>query len=841
MPLELPVMSSTNNPYRLGRQVVPSAYRIFLTPDLEAFSFAGRVEIDVEVKTATNTVTLHAIELALGTTTITLAGTTHTASSITYDEKYETATLHFDSELPTGTGVLEIAFDGTLNDQLHGFYRSTYKDDNGTSHTIATTQFEHSDARRAFPCWDEPSFKATYQVNLTVPSHLAAYSNSPVQSEQDLGNGLKAISYKPTMKMSTYLVAFVVGPFEETAAVDVDGVPLKVVYPKGKAGLSDLAMDSGAHALRFFSKYFNIPYPGEKLDMIAIPDFAFGAMENLGCITYRETALLVDSEKGSIAEKKRVAEVVAHEIAHMWFGDLVTMEWWEGIWLNEAFATFMQILCTHAYKPEWKMWVGFGVDRDAAMQIDGLHSTRPIEYEVISPDDTRGMFDLLTYEKGGSVLRMLEQYLGEETFRDGIRLYLKKHSYANTITTDLWDALEEHSGQPVRNVMNTFILQGGHPLVTLADGKLTQEPFAYGAKRGESSIGKSWLVPVLTRSLNGGGVSRHLLGEDTIAVEGDLPLVVNAGGSGVFRSRYGQAELAALSPRIKDLDELERATLLADSWAALFASRITWNDFLAIAKGLQGLNDPTPWATVASAFSYVNRVIYGQAKESVLAEQAREVFAPEWAKLGWDAKAGEDELTPQLRATVLGVMGNIVKDADVIAEAIRRFEANDMDGNLARTILSIVSGQDRDGDYEEFLKRYDNAPDPQTEQRYLIGLGGFNLEKTAFDAAEKAFSKFRNQDSAILLGLLSTNKVTGRKIWEYITKRWDEAMEKFPLNTHSRLAMGIPTFFQDEAFADTVEKFHNDHPLGGEQRTIQQQIERMRVGLAFASSIRSQF
>jgi len=834
-------MSSTSNPYRLNRQVVPSAYRIFLTPDLEAFSFAGRVEIDVEVATATNAVTLHAIELALGTATVTLDGTTHTASSITFDEKYETATLHFDSPLPVGTGVLAIDFDGILNDQLHGFYRSTYKDDSGTSHTIATTQFEHSDARRAFPCWDEPSFKATYQVNLTVPSHLAAYSNSPALSETDLGNGQKSIAYKPTMKMSTYLVAFVVGPFEETAALDVDGVPLRIVYPKGKAGLSDLAMDSGAHALRFFSKYFDIPYPGEKLDMLAIPDFAFGAMENLGCITYRETALLVDPKKGSIAEKQRVAEVVAHEIAHMWFGDLVTMEWWEGIWLNEAFATFMQILCTNAYKPEWKMWVGFGVDRDAAMQIDGLHSTRPIEYEVISPDDTRGMFDLLTYEKGGSVLRMLEQYLGEDTFRDGIRRYLKKHSYANTVTTDLWDALEEHSGQPVRNVMNTFILQGGHPLITLENGKLSQEPFAYGAKRGESSIGENWLVPVLTRSLQGGSVSRHLLGTEPIAVEGDLPLVVNAGGSGVFRSRYGQAELAALSPRIKDLDELERATLLADSWASLFASRITWADFLVIAKGLQGLNDPTPWSTVATAFGYVNRVIYGQASESVLAEQAREIFAPEWAKLGWDAKAGEDELTPQLRSTVLGVMGNIVKDPEVIAEAIRRFEADNMDGNIARTILTIVGGQDRTGDYEEFLNRYDNAADPQTEQRYLISLSAFNAEKTAFDAAEKAFSKFRNQDSAILLGILTTNKHTGRKIWQYIAKRWDEAMEKFPSNTHSRLAMGVPTFFQDEEFANTVEQFHNDHPLGGEQRTIQQQIERMRVGLAFASSIRQQF
>ena len=287
------------------------------------------------------------------------------------------------------------------------------------------------------------------------------------------------------MKMSTYLVAFVVGPFEESATWDVDGVPLRIIYPKGKGHLAPFALEVGSFALRWFSSYFAIPYPGDKLDMIAIPDFAFGAMENLGLVTYRETALLVDPASASQIEVERVTEVICHEIAHMWFGDLVTMEWWEGIWLNEAFATFMANACTDAFRPEWRYWVGFGTFRDMALQIDGLHSTRPIEYEVVSPSESQGMFDLLTYEKGGSVLRMLQQFLGEDTFRDGIRLYLKKHAYANTVTTDLWDALEEASGQPVRQIMNTWILQGGHPQITLENGVLTQAPFAYGSARGE--------------------------------------------------------------------------------------------------------------------------------------------------------------------------------------------------------------------------------------------------------------------------------------------------------------------------------------------------------------------
>jgi puromycin-sensitive aminopeptidase len=811
-----------------------------LTPDLDAATFAGRVEIDVIINEAASGFTLHAIELTLGAASVSSDGTTCRSTEPTFDETYETATFAFDDALPSGAATIEIAFTGILNDQLHGFYRSTFNDATGTTHTIATTQFEHSDARRAFPCWDEPSFKATYQVNLTVPSHLAAYSNSPEITNTNLGNGQRTVSYLPTMKMSTYLVAFIVGPFEETAPLDVNGTPLRIVYPIGKGHLTELALESGAFALRFFAEYFDIPYPGDKLDMVAIPDFAFGAMENLGCITYRETALLVDPASASLAEMQRVATVVAHEIAHMWFGDLVTMEWWEGIWLNEAFATFMEVLCTNALRPQWKMWVGFGVDRDAALQIDGLHSTRPIEYEVISPDDTRGMFDILTYEKGGSVLRMLEQYLGEETYRDGIRHYLRKHSYANTVTTDLWDALEETSGQPVRSMMNTWILQGGHPLVTLEDNELHQQPFSYAKPRGASAIGSSWLIPVLTRSLNGGPTSRHLLADQPLKVIDESPVVLNAGGSGVFRSRYGASELAAIAPHIDELEELERATLVADSWASLFAGQIKWDAFFDIAKGLGDQDEPTPWGTVATAVDWVNRALDADQREAFV-EVVRNLFAPQFARLGWDALAGESELTPQMRAVVLGALGTIGRDESIRAKAVKRFEANAMDGDLARTILRIVATQNRPGDYELFLDRYHHAANPQEEQRYQWGLADFGDEAKALDAAERCFSEFRNQDAAIVLGLLSRNAQTGPAVWRFFTKRWDEALEKFPLNSHSRLALGLPSFIGDETFADDVERFHTEHPLGGEQRTVEQQIERMRVGITFASAIRQQF
>jgi puromycin-sensitive aminopeptidase len=834
-------MTASKNPYRLARSVVPSAYRIFITPDLEKFTFSGRVEIDVEIKESVSTLTLNAVELELGAATVSADGTSYRSLEHSMDDTYETATFVFDRELPAGPAIVEIAFDGILNDQLHGFYRSTYKDESGTEHVIATTQFENTDARRAFPCWDEPAFKATYQVNLTIPSGLKAYSNSPVESDTDLGNGQRTVSYRPTMIMSTYLVAWVVGPFDESETIDVDGVPLRVITPLGKVHLSELALDAGAFALRFFSAYFDIPYPGEKLDMLAIPDFSAGAMENLGCITYRETALLVDPDTASQPEMERVAQVVHHEIAHMWFGDLVTMEWWEGIWLNEAFATFMQLICTNAFRPEWRVWVSQNTFRDLALQIDGLNATRPIEYEVISPDDTNGMFDILTYEKGGSVLRMLEQYLGEEIFRDGIRLYLKKHSYANAVTSDLWDALEENSGQPVRNVMDTWILQGGFPLVTLDGGRVTQQPFSYLPKTPASAIGTRWLVPLLTRSLNGGETSHHLLADEPIAIIDRAPVVLNAGGSGVFRSRYSSAELAQLAPRVSELEELERATLLSDSYAALLANAITWSDFYAVASGLGDQDEPNPWETVAVAVDMVHRAL-NDTQRATLRDQARALFEPQLARLGWDPSPSEGELAPQLRAVAISTLGVVGEDEAVQAEAVRRFEANELNGDIAAAILRVVANLDRPGDYDTFLQRYRDGSTPQEEMRYQIGLWAFRDEAVALDAARLCLREFRNQDGPLILPVLMRNEETGPAVWRFMTDNWDEVTKRFPANYHARLAYSVNTFIKDPDFAAEVEAFHVAHPVpGGYPANVTQSLERLRVGLAFADVIRQQF
>ena len=454
-----------------------------------------------------------------------------------------------------------------------GFYLSTYEDADGVSHRIATTHFEATDARRAFPCWDEPAFKATFEVTLDVPEHLQAYSNAAEVSSGPSRDGRREVRFAPTMVMSTYLVAFVVGPFEASPVTMVAGTPSASSTPwargtwssgrwKRPCTPSTTSRTTSASRIRATSSISSrspTSRPGRWRTWAASPS------GRPSCSSIPQTA--------SLAELQRVALVVGHELAHMWFGDLVTMEWWEGIWLNEAFATFMEMLCTDHFRPEWKKWVGFNPVRDVALMVDGQHSTRPIEFEVVSPNECRAMFDILTYVKGCAVLRMLEQYLGEDTFRDGIRTYLKQYAYANATTKDLWAALEAASGEPVGDIMDTWILQGGYPLVSVNGTSISQEPFAYTTTSGPSAIGSSWRIPVIVRSLGGGPLERHLLEEPTGSIAGDGVSVVNAGGSGFYRTAYAPDHLAKIAARLDDLDQLERAILFTDTWAAILVGR----------------------------------------------------------------------------------------------------------------------------------------------------------------------------------------------------------------------------------------------------------------------------
>ena len=823
-------MADTLNPYRLSDDVLPRNYRLMLAPDLDQAIFAGEVEIDVEITSAVPSIVLNAVDLEISSASITVAGDSHECS-VTLDAETERATLTPGVDLPVGTATITMVFTGILNDQLVGFYRSTFVDPDGVTRTIATTQMEATDARRAFPCFDEPAKKASFEISLVVPDGLEAYSNSPVVSEDATGHGTRLVRFAPTMIMSTYLVAFIVGPFEATDPVDVDGTPVRIIYPPGKADLAPFSAEVAAFSLRYFTEYFNIPYPGDKLDLIAIPDFAFGAMENLGLVTFRETALLVDPDSASRNEVERVVDVVAHEIAHMWFGDLVTMGWWEGIWLNEAFATFMEIKCTDAFRPNWHRWVGFGMSRQAAMAVDGLHSTRPIEFVVHSPADARGMFDLLTYEKGGSVLRMLEQHLGEDTFRDGIRQYLTTHAYGNTVTKDLWDALSSASGQPVGDIMDTWILQGGHPILEVSDGMVTQSPFAYGPADGESAIGSTWQVPLSTRPLSGGDVARQVLGDAPVDI--DPGTLINAGGWGVYRTSYGAAELAEITGHLPLLAPLERATLVADTWAATLAGRQDAASFLRLAAGLGTEIEPATWSVVSTALHTIDAFI-DEADRPLLAATTRALFGDLFDLLGWDPSDDADEQAPTLRSMVIGTLGTLGEDAAIRAEATSRFAAGDPEGDVAGAIISVVGSLGRPEDFARVVERYQTASSPQSEVRNLYGLTGFASTELTLEAFRLARTEIRSQDAPYVVSRLLGNHTAGDQVFEALVATWDECLGRFPKDSHSRMFGGITQQIKDPGHAATVADFLVAHPLHSGQRTVLQDVERMMVGVAFA-------
>ena len=434
------------DPWRLPRHVLPRRYDLRLQPNLGLASFTGRVVITAEIVAPSRLIVLNAAELDIESVFI-----DGLPAPFSLDESNERLHIGSVEELPVGPVMIDIVFNGTLNDKLRGFYRSTFRDTNGAEQVIAASQMQATDCRRAFPCFDEPDFKAVFAVTLAVRAGLMAIANGPEISRTsevtDDGISRDVVTFADTMPMSTYLVAFVVGPLEATEPVDVGGVPLRIIHTPGKGHLTAFGLDVGAKSLQWFVDYYGIPYPDAKIDMIALPDFAAGAMENVGCITYRESLLLVDPATSTQMEQQNVADVVSHELAHMWFGDLVTMKWWNGIWLNEAFATFMEVAAVEDYRPDWQRWTAFSLERSVAFEADSLDNTRPVEFEVRSPADCDAMFDVLTYQKGGSLLRMLEQYLGTSRFREGIRLYLRTHSYGNTETGDLWDAIEQAVAQ----------------------------------------------------------------------------------------------------------------------------------------------------------------------------------------------------------------------------------------------------------------------------------------------------------------------------------------------------------------------------------------------------------
>ena len=604
----------SDNPYRLPRQIVPNRYELRLDLDLEGLSFQGHAKIEVEVVEPISALLLNAAELEIGTVTFVGESGEIEVPDVSYDEKYERASLNLAEKASPGFYTVEIAYTGSINDQLRGLYRSVYTDAEGNDHTIATSQCQATDARRVLPCWDEPDFKATFKTTIVAPHGLEAYSNGKELARTVLADGRVEFEFAETMPMSTYLLAFTVGPFEATDPVDFRGVPTRIIVPVGNLALTEYALDAAVWCLEYLSDYYDIPYPGDKLDHIAIPDFAAGAMENVGLITYRDQYLIVDPNKATQAELERRIEVIAHEIAHQWFGNLVTLRWWEGAWLNEAFATFMEEKAVDACRPEWNRWLSFQVGAKAwAHGTDHLASTRPIEFEVQSPAEVDGMFDSITYGKGSAVLRQLEQFIGEEPFRRGVGSYLRKHSYSNAETSDLWEGLDEASEWPVGSIMNTWVYQKGLPQVDVSrtDGgiRLNQTRFFVIPDDSDTTI---WQVPTIIRgSADGVSFERKVLlteAEATVEIEGKIDLVlVNAGGHGFYRTRYSDEMATDILEHLDQLEPIERQTLVDDAKALMQSGQVPTSSYLNLIQGFGGEDEWAVWAEILGGLGDIRR------------------------------------------------------------------------------------------------------------------------------------------------------------------------------------------------------------------------------------------
>ncbi len=684
---------------QLPRNVRPSHYDLAFTPDADKMTFTAQVKIAIEVVEPTSTITLQAADLTFSKVEIAGFG----PAKVKVDDEAQTASFTFGKALPKGEYVLAIDYAGKIYTQAAGLFALDYETEVGKKRALYT-QFENSDARRFIPSWDEPFYKATYSVEATIPTGQMALGNMPIASSKDLGGGKTLVKFATSPKMSTYLLFFGLGEFDR-ASVKSAGVDVGVVTKKGDTPKAAFALKSAADILPWYNDYFGTPYPLPVLDNIAAPGRSqfFSAMENWGAIFYFEYALLLDPTISTETDKQNVFTTVAHEMAHQWFGDLVTMAWWDDLWLNEGFASWMEGRATEHFHPEWNAALNAVGGREYAMGLDALQTTHPVVQHVETVEQASQAFDGITYQKGEAVIRMLESYVGHDAWRAGVRAYMKQHAHGNTVSDDLWSAVETAAGKPIKAIAHDFTLQPGVPLITVdsatcAAGKttltLTQGEFSKDLQ-GKKPL--AWRVPVTVQAL-GGGQAKTLVtgGKGSVTVQGCGPVVVNTGQSGYYRVQYGAERFAGIVQNFARLPAIDQLGVISDAWSMGLAGYQPATDFLELAKATPADTDPQVLSKVAGAFSAIDGYYEGMpAERAAFRKLAIAQLRPLLAKVGWAAKPGEADNVAILRADLIGTLGGL-GDPEVTAEATRRFNADKTDpsavpGPLRKSILGVVA------------------------------------------------------------------------------------------------------------------------------------------------------
>ena len=832
---------------RLPKSVIPDHYAISITPDLVTEKFSGQETIDVDIKEPIDTITLSSADLEMHDVVV-AQGSKLLNPTISYDVPNEMASLKFSQTLPPGRASIRIAFNGTLNAQLRGLYLSKTP-----KRKYAVTQFEPTDARRAFPSFDEPAMKATFDITLVVDNGDTAISNGEIASDTPAGPGKHAIRFRTTQKMSTYLVAMLVGDFQCVSG-GVDDIPIRVCSVPGMQDLGKFAVSAAEACISFYNRYYGIKYPFGKLDLIGIPDFEAGAMENAGAITFRETALLLDDKTASVERKRGVAGVVAHEIAHQWFGDLVTMKWWDDIWLNEGFATFMTSKPLAAWHPEWRVDLDQANGTNGSLGVDSTRSTRPIRMKAETRNEINALFDGIAYGKTAAVLRMEENWVGEEAFRDGIRAYLKKFSYSNAAAEDWWGTMTTATKRPFDVVMKSFVDQTGAPLLhaseaCAADGTrtvtITQERML---PKTAPPVAQSWSIPICGHEAGAAAGSPCQMiskpGDSITTPACERPIFLSRNGAGYFVTDYSPAMRAKLRAHVGEMPPAEQISLHGNEWLLVRSMREDVSDYLALLKAMPRPVERPLLASITDNIGFLQLRLVDDKNRAAWQAYVRETMRG-YAPLTWEAPAGETAEQRIMRADVLGAMGFEGEDPEVIAGARRVAQQymNDptsVDAVIADRALPIAAINGDEALFNQVLEHLKTAPTPEIAARYRNLIPIFRDPKLIARAVDYIYSdQIRSQDLPGMAGGLFFNPNAKQIAWSAAKSHWEMLNQKIP--TAIGAITGSTATFCDPAMKADVQSFFASHPAGAGERSLRRALEAIDTCIAFKAAEQASF
>jgi aminopeptidase N/puromycin-sensitive aminopeptidase len=825
---------------RLPEVARPDNYKLKFTPDLEKATFEGDETITLHVLKSTSEITLNAVDIDFHDISITSGGATQKAK-VTPEKEKEMAVLAVEKPLAAGPATVHITYTGALNSEMRGFYLG--KDDHGRKY--AATQFEATDARRAFPSFDEPDYKATFDITTVAGKGLVAISNQKIVSDTAGPGDTHTVTFATTAKMSSYLAALVVGNFEYIEG-ESDGIPIRVYSTPGKKEMGRFALESATYILNYYDKYFGIKYPYGKLDLIGLPDFSAGAMENTGCITFREVILLIDEKQGSIGLKKEIASVVAHEMAHQWFGDLVTMKWWDDIWLNEGFATWMESKPVAQWKPEWNYALDDVSGTSGTLNVDSLENTRPIHQAAETPAQIQELFDGIAYGKSAAVLRMLESYLGEEKFRAGVNAYLKQHQYANATAEDFWEAQTKTSRKPVDQIMPTWVKQPGAPIINVTaqcsgnstSVTLTQRRYFVDRVKFDAANDQLWQIPLCMKgSATGNGAPKCELmtkKEESFTLPGCSNWVLaNAGATGYYRTGYSAEAVRALANDAETkLTPAERISLQGDIWASVRVGREPVGDFLAFAQGLQSDRNRAVLDDVLGRLNYIGRYLVSEGDRDSYRTWLRQYLSPAMKEVGYEPKAGESDEQRTLRGALFHTLGYDGRDPETLEEARKiadraLADPSSVDHEMAGGALSLAALNGDTAFYDRVMAALKNPKSPEEYYTYLFTLPQFSdpalLERTLNYAIS---ADVRSQDALQVIGSVMRNPAGEKLAWEFIQSHWD-AVAKAGGPFASAEVVGATSVFCNAGMRDQVTEFFSAHKIAAAERTYKQSIERI--------------